>query len=213
MNDIIVTCLLLSDRARMQDLARSFRENQVQADYHNLFISLGILTSIAASLWLLLRFADRYQRRWRPASHPYRLFITLCKAHQLKWSDRWLLWKLARSQRLRDPGRVFLEPERFDTTNLSSSLRQHSARIHLLRERLFNRTGTEEPLPATTSELTSAPQELVTIAVEPTHMSASSAQAPEEAIPPLAQLARENDALATAESLVTKPTAPVTEPK
>jgi hypothetical protein len=108
---------------------------------------------------------------------------------------------------------VFLEPERFDTTNLSSALRQHSARIYLLRERLFNRTGVEEPLPAATSELTSAPQELVAIAVEPAHVSVPSAQAPEEAIPALAKPGRENDALATAEPTATKPATPPSEPE
>ena len=47
-------------------------------------------------------------------SSPNRLFLSLCRAHRIAWSDRWLLWRLAASQRLEDPVRVFLEPERLD---------------------------------------------------------------------------------------------------
>ena len=34
--------------------------------------------------------------RHRSYHSPWRLFFSLCRAGKLPWSDRWLLWRLAR---------------------------------------------------------------------------------------------------------------------
>jgi hypothetical protein len=47
------------------------------------------------------------------------------------------LWRLARSHGLRAPARVFLEPERFESSRLSPVMRRHAARLEGLQDRLF----------------------------------------------------------------------------
>ncbi len=91
----------------------------------------------AASLlfWGLAHWMER--RHGFFANRPLGLFISLSRAHALSWSDRWLLWQLARSHRLRAPARLFLEPERFDASRLPPAMRRHAARLEGLQERLF----------------------------------------------------------------------------
>jgi len=70
-------------------------------------------------------------------SSPNRLFLSLCRAHGIAWSDRWLLWRLAASQRLKDPARLFLEPERLDPDLARPLSRRRAARLERLRLQLF----------------------------------------------------------------------------
>ena len=97
---------------------------------------LLILAGVAALVWLLSRFLA-YQDRRQAYNSPLRLFLALCKAQRLRWSDRWLLWRLARARRLKDPGRLFLEPQWFEASGLSRRWLVHAARLARLRDRLF----------------------------------------------------------------------------
>lgn len=148
MNHWVESGLLLANRARIDQISRGFRTNQENATPQDLLLGLTVLVAMAAVLLILLRILDRSQRRRRHPNHPLRLFLELCKAHGLNWSERWLLWRAARDQRLRDPGRLFLEPERLDPANLSPSLRLHGSRLRLLRERIFPSLTTDEQIPA-----------------------------------------------------------------
>ncbi len=71
-------------------------------------------------------------------SSPNRLFLSLCRAHRIAWSDRWLLWRLAASQRLEDPARVFLEPERLDPDAAGPFSARRAARLERLQRKLFD---------------------------------------------------------------------------
>jgi hypothetical protein len=136
MNTLLVQCLLLGERRqRLANLAREFRAGK-QDDVGEMILGLAILAGIAAGLWLLARLMERREHR-RRVNHPLGLFLALCRAHGLRWSDRWLLWRLANSQKLRDPGRLFLEPERLDPENLDPRWKPHAAQLRLLRQRLF----------------------------------------------------------------------------
>lgn len=148
MNDLILTCLLLADRSRILDIAHAFRTNQRHHSPHDAMVVLTIAVALIAGLLLLNRLLDRRDRDQRQANQPLRLFLALCKAHGLSWSDRWLLWRVAHSQKLRDPGRLFLEPERLDPVSLSPSLRPQVARLRMLRERLFGHIAGEDSIPA-----------------------------------------------------------------
>jgi len=136
-------CLLLAGGTRLPPhLARQLREAERVERLRDVVLGLAILAVVAASIWLLARFVERCQRR-RSKVRPRLLFLALCRAHRLRWSERWILWQIARGQRLRDPGRVFLEPERLDLANVPVRLRSRAALIEQLRRRLFS----EQDLP------------------------------------------------------------------
>ena len=83
------------------------RSSQVDAQY--VLTGLAVLAAIVMAMWILSRFLNRKERR-RSSDSALMMFHVLCKAHGLSWSERWLLWRVARRQRLRDPARMFLEP-------------------------------------------------------------------------------------------------------
>jgi hypothetical protein len=106
-----------------------------------IWIGLLVLGGIAAGLVLL-----SWLLHWRRQHHfsPRELFLRLCRAHRLRWIEYWWLWQLARHQNLEDPGRLFLEPERFDAARIPAKLHPQMRQLHGLRERLF-RVPPEEP--------------------------------------------------------------------
>jgi hypothetical protein len=71
------------------------------------------------------------------------LFQELCRAHKLDLPARRLLLRLARSQRVAQPARLFLEPERFLADRLGGALRARRTEIEALRERLFGEPAAE----------------------------------------------------------------------
>jgi hypothetical protein len=99
-------------------------------------VGLLILAGLVVLLALLAAILYWQQRRRRHAS-PGQLFLSLCRAHRLRWKECWWLWQLARQQHLLDPGRLFLEPERFDAARIPAALKQQLSRFQELRERLF----------------------------------------------------------------------------
>jgi hypothetical protein len=119
--------------SRMGD---GFRPGGTPSYSSDLSLGLLIVTALAMALWLL--------RRWAFRAFPggaktcaTRLFLRLCRAHGLGWSDGWLLWRLARALRLDCPVRLFLEPHRFDAEGLPEPFRRHGTRLAALRVRLF----------------------------------------------------------------------------
>ena len=98
-----------------------------------MLVGMGVVVLI---VWVLSYFSDG---RRRPASYrsPGRLFLALARAHRLTWWQIWLLWRLARWRGLKDPARLFLEPQWFDREGLSRRLARRAARLRLLRSRLF----------------------------------------------------------------------------
>jgi len=108
-----------------------------------LVATVAVLVVLVLAVWSW--YMDRREQR-RPVNSPLRLFWALCGAHQLRWTDRWILWRLARYQRLDDPARVFLEPQRLSTANLSPALRQRHSEIKTLREILFADLPAPDPV-------------------------------------------------------------------
>lgn len=131
-----VSYILLARRNPMEDLSDYFRGPRVQLSTNDAVLMLVVLGGLILFMWLLsvlMNWQEQGQRR--PSS--LRLFLVLSRAHQLAWTDVWLLWRLARSQRLSDPARVFLEPERFERVHLSGTLRRSADRLAELRQKLF----------------------------------------------------------------------------
>jgi hypothetical protein len=130
--------VVLAAQTRWESLARGFKGRRV--DSQELFTVLLILAAMVLLVWLLSLVANWRQRRG-PYTSPLRLFFSLCRAHRLGWGEWWWLWRLARSQRLSDPARLFLEPERFEPSHLAAGLRGQAALFRRVRDRLFADSG------------------------------------------------------------------------
>ena len=139
--------ILLAQRSRLDNLSDAFRSRPNSTDRDDVLLGALIVVALIAGIWGLSRLLATRERH-QVYSNPRRLFLSLCKAHRLRWSEQWLLWRVARFQRLGDPARLFLEPERFEEANLSRPLRAQIARLRGLRNRLFAKPsakGSEPP--------------------------------------------------------------------
>ena len=136
MNQLLYHGILLAQRGRLDGFSKAFRGRPI--DSGDMVFGLLILVGVCLAVWLLSYVLSLREGR-RAYTSRLGLFLTLCKAHSLRWPERWLLWRVARAQRLRDPARLFLEPERFHPVNLDPTLQTRSAQLSELRERLFVR--------------------------------------------------------------------------
>ncbi len=126
--------VLVAQRSRLESLGSGLRGRRLDSgDWWAIGITIAVIVLV---LWGL-SWAVRLQERQRRYCSPALLFLELCRAHGLHWRDRWLLWRIARAQRLRNPACLFLEPQRLEAENLSPSLRPKLAQIQQLAERLF----------------------------------------------------------------------------
>ncbi|MGA2033070.1 MAG: hypothetical protein ABSG68_12495 [Thermoguttaceae bacterium] len=146
MNQLLHEGLLLAERSRLDNLSGTFRQRAAGARHDEVFSGLLILAGIIVAIWLLSRLLA-YQKRRRTVNSPRKLFLALCRIHALPWSDRWLLWRLAKSRRLADPARVFLEPTLYDQLGLDRSWAVQWPRLDALRSELFFQPPSEEKSP------------------------------------------------------------------
>jgi len=149
------TWLLFAKQDRVKDLYRGFRSSQSEAVGSEVVLGLVILGCIAVALVLISWFLHWQQRR-RCYCSPRQLFLSLCRAHHLRWKEYWWLWQLARQQQLADPARVFLEPERFETSRIPPSLRARASVLQSLRARLFH-TEAKKPKKSARETAAAAP--------------------------------------------------------
>jgi hypothetical protein len=138
MNFLRPPAILAAEANRWDDVSSGFRSGFEgrRIEPFELVLGLLIIVGIVLFAWLL-SYLLKLQERHRTYSSPFRLFLSLCKAHGLRWREYWWLWRLARSQGLRAPARLFLEPERFATASLSPPLRRRAELLARLRDRLF----------------------------------------------------------------------------
>lgn len=136
MSGLALHSILLAQSSPFEKLAREFQGRQTRVESGYLTTGLLCVLAILLGAWLLSKVVERYDRQ-RPINSSWMLFLSLCKAHQLRWPERWLLWRVAREQRLKDPARLFLEPERFHPANAGPFQRLRAAQLDVLRERLF----------------------------------------------------------------------------
>ena len=138
MDRLLYHAILLAERSRLDSLSSGFRGRRARFQKEDLVIGLLILGGIALAVWIL-SYALKFQEQRRSRPGPLRLFLSLCKAHRLRWSQRWLLWRVARARQLRDPARLFLEPEMLETADLGRSFETRQAQLNRIRHRLFGR--------------------------------------------------------------------------
>jgi hypothetical protein len=130
------TSMLFAESTRAREVMQAFRGGKPADAAHHAWWGL-IIT--AACLALTVAIVVLMQRSWkrRMSSTPQGLFLDLCRAHRLKWSERRLLGRLAQSQKLADSACLFLRPECFEIGRLTVDLRPHLEELRELGERLF----------------------------------------------------------------------------
>ncbi len=143
MHEIIHRGWLIAQSEVFRNLGASFRGRAAQFGVTDLVTAIAVLSSLAAGMYVLSRVLHRQELPQRSNS-PRVLFRELCLAHGLDRASRRLLRQIGRYQRLDHPGRLFLEPERFDPANLSPKLRHNKALIQSLRQTLFGDLVLEE---------------------------------------------------------------------
>jgi hypothetical protein len=130
------SALLWAEAGRLGETLRSARSRTTRLDTEDLVLWLSILGLIVVVVFTLSNVVKWYERR-RNASSPMRLFLSLCRAHRLRWRQRWLLWQLARAQRLKEPALLFLEPQRFELPLLPVTLQAKKEPLREIRRLLF----------------------------------------------------------------------------
>ena len=136
MNALLGYGIVFAARSRLESLGSGFRGRHARIETEHIIAGAIVVCGIVLGLWLL-SYIMSFQEDRRGYSSPKRLFISLCRAHELRWSQWWLLWRVARRQRLRDPARLFLEPERFEPSRLGASLCGRANDLLRLRQKLF----------------------------------------------------------------------------
>jgi hypothetical protein len=127
---------LLANATRLNSMGDRFRKGSKSFDAGDVVLWVAVLAVIGLAFWMLAQYRERQDGPDRTNS-PRRLFFELCRAHELKFADRWLLWRVARWQRLTQPAKLFVEPERFDAANLSRKLLAKNDQLVQLRDKLF----------------------------------------------------------------------------
>jgi len=130
---------------RWHDVAWLFAERsgvdrsagRAQSESGQLIAIMVGMAVVVLIVWLLSSLSDRRRRHVVVYRSPWRLFLAVAKSHRLSWRDTWLLWRLAHWHDLKDPARLFLEPERFEREGLSRRLVRRASRLESLRARLF----------------------------------------------------------------------------
>ena len=131
-------CLL----AARQDLHRVWGrfDHQRPADgASQLLIVIGMAVVAVAALVIWSLVARRKPRHFVSNSRT-RLFRELCRAHDLRLSNRRLLKRLAAAQGLETPSLLFVEPKYFEAAQLSADLQPLAGDVQRLRAQLFANT-------------------------------------------------------------------------
>ena len=152
----VISHILLAQHSRGESFREGFRSRGTTGHDD---VLLGLLIVAALVAGHVGRFAaGKPAAAARDTTAPWRLFWALCKAHGLNWSESWLLCRVARAQGLRDPGRLFLEAQRWEEKNLGPRFALEYPRLQVLRNRIF---GSAEPdaaaEPATACAASAAP--------------------------------------------------------
>ena len=97
--------------------------------------ALIVLTIASVVFAILFHLSQRLSGR--RSNSPLGLFLALCRTHRLSWRESWLLWRVAASYQLRDPARLFLEMQWYDSAQLPRRLHAYSGQLADLRDRLI----------------------------------------------------------------------------
>jgi hypothetical protein len=134
---IAAPSMLIAELSRRDSLSESFRSHAGMGR-DDVLLGLLMAVTLVAGLWAATRLLGLRRRR-RGYHNPWQLFRALSKAHRLTWSDRMLLSRVARQQKIRDPARLFLEFQLWDEQALGAAFALEFVRLRTLRKQIFDR--------------------------------------------------------------------------
>jgi hypothetical protein len=126
-----ISFMLFAEHGRGETFRERF-SSRGSAGHDDVLLGLLIVATIVACMWAISRLVSLRRQR-RGYSSPWRLFRSLCQAHRLNWSDSWLLRRVARSQGLQEPARLFLEGQFWEERNLGPRFALEYPRLRSLR--------------------------------------------------------------------------------
>lgn len=135
--------LIAQGDSRLRSFSGGFRNYRSQFDSGDIALLVAGLTMLIGVLWLVARWSERRVRNDSSLS----LFWNLSKAHELTWSDRWLLWRIARNKRVSEPALLFLDPRLTAPQFMRHLAPQPAARLKAFRRTVFfgiDRLGEEQ---------------------------------------------------------------------
>lgn len=111
---------------------RSFDQARPEYDPDQLLMILTFVAIVVTMGLLLVRMRSQFQTDSKRA-----LFSELCRAHGLNASSRRLLKRLAAARRLSHAATLFVEPQYFDTSDMSPALQAAMDELQRLRDQIF----------------------------------------------------------------------------
>jgi hypothetical protein len=143
MNRVLEQSVLLAQQTRLDSLSRGLQGRPVRAAD---IVILGLALAALVVLACLVSYFLKLHERRRSYSSRRLLFVSLCRAHRLRLSEGWLLWRVARARGMGNPARLFLEPELLEANNLDKRLRARARVLKRLRQKLFAEAENEQGL-------------------------------------------------------------------
>lgn len=142
---IALQSAVLAQANDLDKFSDSFRHaTETRIELADVTLWLAALGAVVLVVWILAVVSDRY-REHKPYRSSWGLFLGLAKAQKLQWSEIWLVWRLARWNRLKQPGLLFLEPGRFLLGNLPLCMKSRAPELKAIADRLFLETNAPTP--------------------------------------------------------------------
>jgi hypothetical protein len=142
MNATVFTAVLFADSDRWESLFRGLSNGFQDRGYPlGTTVPIAIVLAAFIAVVVLLFAIDGRKKKKLGFGSPRTLFISLCKAHKLGLRESWWIWRLGRSQQLRNPALLFVEPHRWQAAEMNSWPESRRRRLTKLRERLFAERG------------------------------------------------------------------------
>jgi hypothetical protein len=132
--------LLAAGKRTYSSSSHRGRVSEPEVDVVGLLLVVGGLLALGLAAWGFTYWQKR--REGRVLNSPRKLFRELCNAHGFTRADRDLLLAIAQWHEVEDPVLLFLEPQRFEDTEMQEEL-DCEAEAKELHERLFARDSAE----------------------------------------------------------------------
>ena len=135
---------MLASTSRFRALGSGVRGRGAKIDSSQVVTMVVVAAVVVIGIALLSRHAARRDRR-RAFTNPRSLFRALCKAHGIDRRGRRLLRQMVRWYRLEQPAQLFVNPKRYELSQLSPELQKEGKAITALCEQLFRQPTSNDP--------------------------------------------------------------------
>ena len=129
--------IVLAAREKMHRVWGRFDHERPGITTNQVLIGTAIIAAVILAV-IVSRIVARRSKRAYLSNSPAKLFRELCAAHGLSLRSRRLLRRLAEFRGVASPAMLFVEPQHFETKNLSAELKASAHELRQLRTQLFD---------------------------------------------------------------------------